>query len=357
MTPAEARLEAEKVKASVREGRDPAIEQRAAKEAERLARVRAISCADAAEAYIRRRGSGTTHLRNDNCQLRLALAEMMVERTACQAITADHLRGLLELHEGRRATARARLGAVQRFFDDCHERAIVAVNVARQLPRRLLPKHAPPKTRVYSAAEVKELRAAATSLGGVRGDFLQFLLLSPLRRQEAAEIKVGHYVTSSGSIVLPGSLTKNGDEFTLPLSPAAREIVERRAHGLARTDRLFPLQSNGKLMTSWMRYGEAIRKVSGVADFNFHDLRRTFMTVMAEHDKAPIDVLDALLNHRQSATLSGVRAAYLHARLLRQKTEAMALWGKIVAHAVAHGEWPMDTERMAENFVVLRPVG
>jgi integrase len=196
------------------------------------------------------------------------------------------------------------------------------------------------------------LWAATTTLGGVRGDFLWFLLQSPLRRQEAAGINVGHYVRSSGSVVLPGSLTKNGDDFTLPLSSAAREIVERRSRGLARSDRLFSLQSNGKLMTSWTRYVEAIRKASGVADFNFHDLRRTFMSTMAEEDAASIDVLDALLNHRQSATRSGMRAPYLHARLARQKAAAMAKWGENVAHAVAHGVWPMDMEH-SSNIVAL----
>jgi integrase len=356
MTPTEARVEAEAIKAAIRAGRDPVGEMRKAKEAQRLASVRAVSCADAAAVYSKRRGNGTTHLRNENGQLKLALADMKVERTACDALMAADLRRLLDKHQGHPARARARLGAVSRFLDDCVEREIVGVNVARTLSRRALPPKPTPRKRVYSAAEVQALWKTREALGETRGDFLRFMLLSPLRRQEASGLCTGDFDASRNVVVIDGAQTKNGDTFTLPLAPSAREIAERRASGkqcsFSRDAPLFPLQANGKAMASWKRYAQAIRQASGVADFNFHDLRRTFMSTMAEHDAASIDVLDALLNHRQSATVAGVRAAYLHARLAPQKAVAMANWGKIVVHAVAHGVWPMDMER-AGNTVAL----
>src|SRR5262249_31729243 len=185
-----------------------------------------------------------------------------------------------------------------------------------------------PRKRVYTAAEIKALWGAGETLGAIRGDFLRFLILSPLRRQEASGLRVSDFDAARGVVSIAGALTKNGDDFSLPLSTSAREIVTRRSES-KRGLTLFQLQANGKAMTSWKRYVEAVRKASGVADFALHDLRRTFMSVMAEHEAASIDVLDALLNHRQSATVVGVRAAYLHARLVPQKMAAMARWSEI----------------------------
>ena len=185
MTPTEARVEAEAIKAAIRAGRDPVGEMRAAKEAQRLASVRSVSCADAAAVYIQRRGNGTTHLGNENGQLKLALADMNVERAPCEALTAADLRRLLDKHKGHAARALARLGAVSRFLDDCVEREIVGGNVARTLSRRARPPKPMPRTRVYSAAEVQALWESREALGETRGDFLRFMLLSPLRRQEA----------------------------------------------------------------------------------------------------------------------------------------------------------------------------
>jgi integrase len=356
MTPTEARVEAEAIKAAIRAGRDPVGEMREAKEAERLASVRAVTCADAAAVYIKHRGNGTTHLRNENGQLKLALAEMNVERAPCEALTAADLRRLLIRHEGHAARARARLGAVSRFLADCVDREIVGENVARKLSRRVLPPKPKPRSRVYSAPEVQALWDSGEALDEPRGEFLRFMLLSPLRRQEASGLRTGDFDAARGVVVIDGAQTKNGDTFALPLAPSAREIVERRASGkqcsFSRNAPLFPLQPNGKAMASWKRYAEAIRRASGVADFNFHDLRRTFMSTMAEHDAASIDVLDALLNHRQSATRAGMRAPYLHARLVPQKAAAMAEWEKIVAHAVAHGQWPVPSPP-ADNVVSL----
>ena len=51
LTPAEARTAAEAAKAAVRNGKDPAAERKAAIEAERLARLRQVTVAAAADQY------------------------------------------------------------------------------------------------------------------------------------------------------------------------------------------------------------------------------------------------------------------------------------------------------------------
>ena len=77
------------------------------------------------------------------------------------------------------------------------------------------------------------------------------------------------------------------------------------------------------------------------------------MTELAEHNIGNADTVDACLNHRQSATRSGVRAAYNHATLTTQKVAIMSAWGELVAHAVENGAWPREA-KASGNVVPLR---
>jgi integrase len=113
--------------------------------------------------------------------------------------------------------------------------------------------------------------------------------------------------------------------------------------------RLFQLNSAGGPMRGWGHLVDRVEKASGVADFKWHDLRRTFMTELAEHNIGNADIVDACLNHRQSATRSGVRAAYNHATLTTQKVSIMSAWGERVAQAVENGAWPRETKALSNG--------
>jgi integrase len=106
-------------------------------------------------------------------------------------------------------------------------------------------------------------------------------------------------------------------------------------------------------MNAWNHFIDRIEAASGVSEFRWHDLRRTFMTELAEHNIGSVDTVDACLNHRQSATRSGVRAAYNHASLTTQKVSIMNAWGELIAHAVEHGTWPREAKPPG-NVVPLR---
>ena len=61
-------------------------------------------------------------------------------------------------------------------------------------------------------------------------------------------------------------------------------------------------------MTAWSYFNNAVRRASGVSDFNFHDLRRTFMTLISEKTNFIESHLDGLLNHKQSETRSALKS-------------------------------------------------
>jgi integrase len=69
-------------------------------------------------------------------------------------------------------------------------------------------------------------------------------------------------------------------------------------------------------------------QLSGVSDWTLHDLRRTVISGMARLGVAP-HVADKILNH-QSGTISGVAAVYQRHEFLKERKQALDLWGEHV---------------------------
>jgi integrase len=359
LTPAEARTAAEAAKAAVRNGRDPAADRRAELDAARLSRLRQVTVRGAVEQYKRAAlAEGSLHHEREARQLALALDEMNVADAPLSDLTRADVLRLLDKYVGHPAVARHRFGALSRCLDWHAERGALSVNPCSLIGRRNRPKRASPRQRVYTAGEVQVLWRAAEGLGATPRDFLRLMLLVPLRRQECSELTPANLDRSRGALALHGAMTKNGDAFTIPLPTAALEIVQRRiaAQGVTPKARLFQFNSAGGAMNAWNHFIDRIEEASGVSDFRWHDLRRTFMTELAEHNIGSVDTVDACLNHRQNATRSGVRAAYNHASLTTQKVSIMNAWGELITHAVEHGAWPREA-KTADNVVPLRNAG
>jgi len=145
-------------------------------------------------------------------------------------------------------------------------------------------------------------------------------------------------------LVLSALETKNGDPFSLPLSDASAEHFQRCLEGKRSTDLVFPLAGD-KPMTSWKSLLRSIRKASDIPDFGWHHIRRTFMTTLSEQGIGNADVADALLNHRQSASRSGVRAAYDHSALWPRKVEMMRAWSDLIGNAIKKGRWTISDDQ------------
>jgi integrase len=70
-----------------------------------------------------------------------------------------------------------------------------------------------------------------------------------------------------------------------------------------------------------------------VADWRWHDFRRSFATALGE-GSIPEAVADAILNHRQSATRGGVLGVYQRASRWPEQVRAMDLWGRLLSSAI-----------------------
>jgi integrase len=204
---------------------------------------------------------------------------------------------------------------------------------------------------VLSLEEVGEDYNAAGRIAPARGKkadgavwcrLVRFTLLMPPRIGETSSMRWDH-VSLKGEIwSQPDKLTKNGDPHVLPLPPAALAILTEqkaaveRALGrpVERHDPVWLGPGQGKPFNAWAGLLGHLRTERGVKDWSWHDLRRTLVTILAEHGVAE-SVADGLLNHRQSATRSGVLGVYQCSGRRPERRAALALWAKLVERAAA----------------------
>jgi integrase len=315
-----------------------------------------MTVSEAAEQYqTAALSGGTLHHEREASHLSLAIAEMKVADTPLPDLDRADVYRLLDKHIGHPGVQRHRFGALSRCLDWHVERGALSVNPCSLVGRKYRPKRPSPRQRVYTAVEMETLWQAADKLADIDRDYLRLMMLVPLRRKECAELTPANLDKGRGSLVLHGNVTKNGDAFALPLPAAALAFIERRIEALGRggKGRLFQFNSTGGAMCAWGHLIDRIEAATAIVDFKWHDLRRTFMTELAEHGIGSADTADACLNHRQSATRSGVRAAYNHASLTAQKVSVMNAWGELIAYAVANGAWPRESSP-TPNVVPLR---
>lgn len=137
------------------------------------------------------------------------------------------------------------------------------------------------------------VRALPSQIGdGERmGAYLEFMLLTGLRRREAGYLQWCDVDLKDNYFVVRD--TKNGSDHCLPLTGRARELVVR-------------MRDNGALVFGVEEPKKAIARVARTCgiEFSSHDLRRTYAGLA---DTAGIggDQLKAILNHAAGADVTG----------------------------------------------------
>lgn len=125
-------------------------------------------------------------------------------------------------------------------------------------------------------------------------DYFLFVLFTGLRRREASSVEHEWIDIEAKTLTIPGQITKNHLEHSIPLSPFLMEIVSRQM--LASEKYLFENQSTGRAISEPKRVVQQIRDKCGVY-FTIHDLRRTFATI-AGKIVARDYIVKRLLNHK-----------------------------------------------------------
>ena len=326
MSPQQARLRVEEIKAEVRDGGDPAssMQRNAEKERQREYQLRPLDLW--LEDYrIRVLGDVSRHKRDEYAHAKSALTELKIKGMPPADLKSRVLRELAVLHSDRPSTGRHRFGALSRFLDYLVDEDVIERNPARDISRRHKPKASAPRETYYSTDELKLLWNPTNPLRPDYLRFLRFLIICPLRMTEAAELRGNNIFFDEQELRLSPHETKNNEAFTLPLTGIAVDLINEVPTG--KDARCFQLSSiEGAPMRSWSFFNKAVRRASGVDQFNLHHLRRTFATLMSEHSNFEESVIDAVLNHKRSATRAGVMRSYQHAKNIEKRRQVMHAW-------------------------------
>jgi integrase len=133
---------------------------------------------------------------------------------------------------------------------------------------------------------------------------------------------------NDGQITLPAERTKNKRPHTLPLAPAASEIIQQQP---VRDDRDLIFGSGDGPFSGWSRckerLDERITKANGgkpLPHWTHHDLRRSTATHMAEIGVLP-HIVEAVLNH-VSGHKGGIAGVYNRATYQKDVRDALVRW-------------------------------
>jgi integrase len=339
MTVKQARTAAMAVKARVRMGHDPHRERmnaRAAAVEERSILPKSVGEAlDVyAQALMSRRQPLEPTRRAVIHYARKAIHLMQADSLAIQAIDARMVNLMLETMAGSEGERYLVFTKLSRFLAWCRKRGLVEHNPCDDFDRDERPKQGRSRDHVPTIDEIKAIWNAAEN--EPQRDMIRFMLLTPLRRREASGLKWSEVDLQRGRIRIEANRMKQREAHELPLSPAALTILESRKLS-ATNDIVFP-SSVGKPHGSLMFLTKRLRKVIGqdatakAQRFTWHDVRRSFVSLLAEHG-FDIDLLDQCLGHKRA----GVRAIYQRASRMGERARALEAWAQlIVGEEVEH---------------------
>jgi integrase len=183
---------------------------------------------------------------------------------------------------------------------------------------------------VLSDAEIVQFWAATLVVGDPFRQIMQLLLLTACRCDEVAGMTRNELSEDGATWDIPGERTKNKEDFVVPLSPLARDIL---ATARPIGNLMFSLNGRGKV-TGWSRAKRQLdAAMKPTTPWVLHDLRRTASTGMGGIGILP-HVIEACLNHI-SGFKAGVAGIYNKYEYLPEKKAAFERWAAHVEGLVS----------------------
>jgi integrase len=320
MTVAEARTGALAAKAAIRQGRDPHRERLASTAACVAARSIVPATVDEAVALY----AASARLQEAS-YTRKAVALMGVGSGSFEAISSPAVRLMLNTLTGSASERRHVFGALKRFLDWCVKTGLTDANPCAAIDR---PRPGKSRDHTPPVATLRRAWAAVDDAPDHVRALIRFLLLVPLRREEAQGLLWSEVDLDEKRILIRAERMKGRQPHALPLSAAALAILEERP----RThERVFAAPSGAESI-NWGRAVRRIRVALGedglerAHRFTMHDVRRSFVSALAERG-FDLDLLDQMLSHVRAGTFG----VYQRSSRWREKETAMSVWAELVA--------------------------
>lgn len=270
--------------AEVQGGGDPVAARRQAREERRAREAEATVAARLAEWQAARAARWSDRHAREVARIAEREIEPKLGKRALRATARADWTGLVA---AKRTAAPAMAAAMYRVVSAFlgHAEAEGWIETAL-LPRKGAQRLAPApdaRQRVLTDDELAAVwRASAAEAPKCRA-FVRLLILTGCRREEVASIATGEVDLAAGLWRLPGERSKNGQGRELPLGPLA--LAELRAvwpeHGEEAGADWRLLGRVGDPFRGFSKLKARVDRASIVADWTWHDLRRTCRTGLA----------------------------------------------------------------------------
>ena len=260
---------------------------------------------------------------------RLAVAYMNAAELPIGSITTAMVRLLIEVTPGSGAQRQHVYGSLNRFMSWARKQGLIEGNPCSDLDRADRPRPSKARDHVPSLATLRAIWRAVED--EPQRDLVRFMLLVPLRRNEAGGLTWREVDFPQGRVRVAAHRMKARTPHELPLSPPARTILEARKL-TATGDLVFP-SANGTPYMNWDKLLTRIRARIGEDKndkddrFSLHDLRRAFVSHLAED--FDVDALDQVLAHKRS----GVAAIYQRSKRWPERVRALDVWAALITQA------------------------
>ncbi|MEQ6335323.1 site-specific integrase [Sphingobium sp. AR-3-1] len=352
---AEARAAARVARTQIDQGSNPNERKRVARRTAAIASLNRKTLSEVIEDYDKavlsqhRRGAQTKRALDGKRGLLRTLLNRQPE-----SIMKAEISDLVKKHAKTAPIAANRnLAYASAFFNWCVDEGVLAENPAEKVRK---PSKENERERFHTIGELKEIWAAAGTLGYPFAQLFRLLIVLPNRREEVAAMPVEHLDLASdrapGDAVwlLPGARTKMNNALRVPLSRLARSIIiEAMEHPDRPKDSKLVFTTTGDTPVSGFTKGrrrldQAIQaaRIKRTGDeetpemphWVVHDLRTTFNTHGCEILGIPPHVADRILNHVATATRSKIMRVYNKSELFEPRKEALSAWASLLEQRV-----------------------
>ena len=221
------------------------------------------------------------------------------------------------------------LAFTKRFFSWCEERQILEQSPAEAIRP---PSKEKTRDRVLSLNKMKDFWAACDQMGYPWGPLFQLLLLTGARLREVSQASWNEISIKDGTLNLPSSRTKNARPHQIQLSDQALNIIQ----DLPKIDgQNLLFTTNGTTPVSgFSKVKKRLDILSGLINWRFHDLRRSFATHSTKKLGISPVIADKILNH-VTGQVRGVAAIYQHGEYLKERRDALQQWGDFIEDLVS----------------------
>ena len=238
---------------------------------------------------------------------------------------ADILRLIDRLVEKGACTQANRvLAYLRRLFNWCVERDLIAASPVSGIKPRV---RQGSRDRVLSENELGSVYKRSRDIDYPFGPIVQLLILTGQRLREVAHMRWSEVDLDQSIWMLPADRSKNGKPHAIHLSSEARRILAAIPQVMD-SGWVFTTTGRGPV-SGFSQAKKRLDKASGVSDWTFHDIRRSFATYLTEKLGVSPVVVDRILNH-VSGTVTGIAAVYQRGQYLSDRKEALQVWSDYI---------------------------